>query len=112
MLQPPLEQHRLVVATLKRYRVWRNVDRIETNRGQLRYECVWCLSDDAATWLCMFGVDIYDWKDLGSSHTVDSARGCAGVYQREDGWRPNVAAVNRDSSIEVPNDDPLDPFGK
>jgi hypothetical protein len=58
MLQPLLVQHRLAVATLKRNRAWLNVDRLETNRGQLRYECVWCLSDDGTTWFCMFGVDI------------------------------------------------------
>lgn len=60
----------------------------------------------------MFGVDIYDWKDLGSSTPSIPARGCAGMYQREDGSRPEMAAVNRDSPIEVPNDNPLDPFGK
>lgn len=112
ILQPLLEQHRLIVATLKRNRVWRNVDFIETNRGQLRYQCVWCLSDDDASWFCMFGVDIYDWKDLGSSTPLIPARGCAGIYQREDGSRPEMAAVNRDSSTDVANDDPLDPFGK
>jgi hypothetical protein len=112
MLQPLLEQHQLIVVTLKRNRVWRNMDRVETNRGKLRYECVWCLSDDVTTWLCMFGVDIYDWKDLGSSSAFIPPRGCAGMYQREDGSRPEMATVNRDSPIEVPNDDPLDPFGK
>jgi hypothetical protein len=112
VLQPLLEQHRLFVATLKRNRAWQNVDRIETNRGKLRYECVWCLSDDAPTWLCVFGVDIYDWKDLGSSTPLIPARGCAGMYQREDGGRPEMAAVNRESPIAVLNDDPMDPFGK
>jgi hypothetical protein len=112
LLQPLLEQHRLIVTTLKQNRAWRNVDSIEANRGQLRYECVWCLADDDTTWFCMFGVDIYDWKDLGSSTALIPARGCAGMYQREDGSLPQMATVNRASPIEVLNEDPLDPFGK
>jgi hypothetical protein len=104
LLQPLLEQHQLVVATLKHNRAWNNVDRILTNRGQLRYECVWVLSDDGTTSFCMFGVDIYDWKELGSSTALIPARGCAGVYQKLDCGRPETAAVNRDSPIIVVND--------
>lgn len=56
------------------------------------------MSDDATTWFCMFGVDIYDWKDLGSRSPSIPARGCAGMYQCEDGLRPETESVNREPS--------------
>jgi hypothetical protein len=109
-LQPLLEQHKLVVATIKRNRAWNNLDRIVSNRSQLQYECVWCLADDRKAWLCMFALDIYDWKDLGHSTTAIPARGCAGIYSIKDIGAPAGASQNRDSVIATINDDEFDPF--
>jgi hypothetical protein len=58
VLQPLLEQHKLIVATIKRNRAWKNLDRVVSNRSQLQYECVWCLTDDSQSWLCMFALDL------------------------------------------------------
>lgn len=110
VLQPLLEQHKLAVATIKRNRAWNNLDRIVSNRGQLRYECVWCLADDGRSWLCVFGLDIYDWKDLGHSTAAIPARGCAGIYSIKDSAAPAGASQSRDSVIAPINDDELDPF--
>jgi hypothetical protein len=110
VLQSLLEQHNLAVATIKRNRAWNNLDRIVSNRGQLRYECVWCLADDGQSWLCVFGLDIYDWKDLGHSTAAIPARGCAGMYLLRDSGAPAGASQNRDSLIATINDDELDPF--
>jgi hypothetical protein len=38
VLQPLLEQHKLIVATIKRNRAWKNLDRVVSNRSQLQYE--------------------------------------------------------------------------
>jgi hypothetical protein len=111
VLQPLLQQHKSVVATIKRNRVWNNLDRIISNRGELRYECVWCLADDGTSWLCMFALDIYDWKDLGSSTPAIPARGCAGIYWIKGTAAPAGASQNRDSEIAITNDDEFDAFG-
>jgi hypothetical protein len=110
VLQPLLEQHKLIVATIKRNRAWNNLDRVVSNRGQLQYECIWCLTDDGNSWLCMFALDIYDWKDLGSTTAAIPARGCAGIYWSKEGGVPKDGSQNRDSAIATINDDELDAF--
>jgi hypothetical protein len=111
VLQPLLPQHKLIVATIKRNRALHNLDRIISNRGKMRYECVWCLADDGKTWFCMFALDIYDWKDLGSSTAAIPARGCAGVYWSGDGEPPPDASRNHEGVVVTINEDELDPFG-
>lgn len=112
VLQLLLPQHAVIVETIKRNRALKNLDQIVANRGQLRFESVWCPADDGSGWACMFGLDIYDWKDLGSHTAEIPARGCAGMYLLPDRSAPAESAKNRDGVVLVPNRDPLDPFGR
>lgn len=104
-------QHAVFVETIKLNRAKCNLDTIRCNRGKFVYECVWCLSDNGNVWLCIFAVDIYEWKDLGNTK-VQSPRGCAGFYSLPNGTVPPNATKGVTSSIIVPNIDRLDPFGR
>jgi hypothetical protein len=109
-IRPILEQHLLAVDAIKRNRVVGSLDVIVANRGMLRYECVWCKTDDGNAWLCMFALDIYDWKDLGSHTREIPARGCAGIYQLPDRSVPESASRDAVTRIAVTNLDTLDAF--
>ena len=104
-------QHLISVETIKINRAKGNLDTIRCNSNKLVYECVWCLSDDERTWLCIFAIDIYGWKTLGNS-TVQPARGCSGFYTLPDGHAPPDATTGVTSAIIMPNLDKLDPFGR
>ena len=104
-------QHRAFVETIKINRANSNLDRISSNNGKLKYECVWCLSDDQRVWMCIFALDIYDWKDLGRTRHFP-ARGCAGFYVRPSNDVPTNSTRAIKSKISIPNFDPLDPFGR
>jgi hypothetical protein len=104
-----LPQHLKFVEAIKANRASNNLDRIHCNNGKLLYECVW---DQASTgdWLCVFALNIYDWKDLGDVHRFP-ARGCAGCYVLPSYSLPANASRARKVAIAVPNVDVLDPFG-
>jgi len=68
-----LPQHLNFVQTIKTNRAKNNLDRICCNKGKLTYECVWAQADNDGPWLCIFALDIYDWKDLGRTR-VQPAR--------------------------------------
>ena len=104
---PP--QHFVFVKTIKVQRAKRNLDTIISNNGKLTYECVWCQSDNSGPWLCVFGVNLYDWKDLGLT-PGQPARGCAGFYQLHSGVAPAAAARAVTTPIIIPNIDRHDPF--
>ena len=110
-VRPLREQHSLAVSVIKYNRLTGNLDEIVANNNQLRYQCVWCEDDSGKRWFCMFALDIYDWKDLGSHTAEIPARGCAGVYARQDYLAPTNATIGKRPVIEVPNSDALDPFG-
>lgn len=95
-----VEQHRLVVQTLKRERAGGNVDRILCNNGKLLYECVWDQFDDG-TWLCVFGVDLYGWADLYDTRNFER-RGCAGGYFLRVLWSSIAGAVDAASGVVAP----------
>jgi hypothetical protein len=102
-------QHDLFVETIKAQR-WRNaLDRIVANNKKLTYECVWGPTDDKSAWLCIFALNIYDWKKMGTIPNV-LARGCAGCYTLPS-HPPNATLVSNYRVI-TPNADPLDPFGR
>jgi hypothetical protein len=103
-------QHLLFVRTIKDNRAARNVDRIATNNGKLLYECVWDQANNGS-WMCIFGFDLYQWKDLGNVHDF-RARGCAGCYQHPSGEVPPLATKAMRLLVELPNADPLDPFAR
>ena len=108
VIEPLREQHALFVHTIKLNRFKDNLDRVHTNRGKFRYECVW-VQADSGEWMCVFAIDLYDWKDLGQTDGVP-ARGCAGVYRFADGRIPEGATKGQSSPIIIPDYDKLDPF--
>lgn len=102
-------QHLKFVSTIKLNRAKRNVDRILSNNGKCIYECVWHQDDDKSTWLCIFALNVYDWKDLGETG-VEPSRGCAGAYTLA--ATPSNATRAVESPIALLNLEPLDPFGR
>jgi hypothetical protein len=107
---PVLPQHLVFVETIKQHRVRGTLDSIQTNKGNLVYECVWAQSDHDG-WFCMFALNIYDWKDLGAT-PISPPRGCAGAYVMEAGQVSTSATRVSASALFVPNYDPLDPFAR
>jgi hypothetical protein len=108
VLRPLPPQHLIIVDTVKRNRVHNNVDRIVSNNGKLTYECVWCKCDNDVGWLCMFALDIYNWKVLGSHTSEFPARGCAGLYMLPDGSTPEHATRDHAGTVLITNREVLD----
>jgi hypothetical protein len=111
VLDPLRVQHPLFVETIKSNRRRDNLDRISCNKGKLTYECVWQQADNGGPWMCVFALDIYDWKDLGRTPGVP-ARGCAGFYVTPTKTVPVNATRAVKSPIIVPTSDPLDAFAR
>ena len=107
--EPLKPQHLEFVKTIRTNRIKGNLDRIRCNKGKVVYECVWCQSRNDGPWLCIFALDIYDWKDLGDTGQFP-ARGCAGFYTLPLGGVPVDATRGTGSSLIIPMKDPLDPF--
>jgi hypothetical protein len=103
------KQHLLFVEKLKTNRAFGNIDRLVSNNGKLVYECVWEQATNG-NWICMFALDIYDWKDLGRRST-GVAKGCVGFYQHLAAIPPTVASVATALVAASTNLEPLDPFG-
>jgi hypothetical protein len=101
-------QHRVIVETIKINRLKQNLDIIHTHDNKLRYECVWCQSDQGV-WMCFFALDLYDWRDLGDAG-VEPSRGCAGCYAVPNAQAPLSASEALGSTIVIPNFYPLDAF--
>lgn len=99
----------LFVETLKKNRKAGKIDRISSFNNKCLYECVWEQMDDG-TWACIFGLNIYDWKNLGDAS--QPRRGCVGYYMPSKGL-PASATTGIVRKLEIPiyNFDPLDPFG-
>ena len=104
-----LPQHAVFVRTIKTNRISRNLDSIRSNNGKLTYECVWCRTDNTDQWMCIFALDLYDWKDLGVT-PGHPPRGCAGAYILPSGQAPATATKGVATRIIIPNRDPYDPF--
>jgi hypothetical protein len=107
-IRPILPQHPLFVEIIKTQRMHGALDRIETNKRNFIFECVWAKSDDATKWICMFAIKIYDWKRLGTT-PLGPHRGCAGCYVLD--AAPASATRVTDWNVVHPNLDHLDPFG-
>jgi hypothetical protein len=108
---PLLAQHELFVQTIKSNRARGNLDRIVCNKSKLTFECVWQQADNCGPWICIFALDIYDWKDLGRTGILP-ARGCAGFYVTPARTVPANATLAVSSSIITPNSDRLDAFAR
>ena len=101
-------QHELFVKTIKLNRAAANLDEIRCNNGKLVYQCVWVPADNGV-WICVFALDIYNWKDLGDVNNF-AARGCAGSYVLPAGLTPRFATKGTNLIAEAGNADKLDPF--
>ena len=102
MLKPVLPQHPLAVRIIKENRARNNLDRLVSNRAKLVYECVWREADSNAGWVCIFALDICDWKDLGAVPGLPSC-GCAGWYWLSSHAKPITGTLSVNQSIAVPN---------
>lgn len=104
-----LPQYPRFVEHLKKNRETASVDQIIAFNGKCRYECTWDKTDDGKHWLCVFGLQIYDWIKMADD-TPAPPRGCVGAYMPAAG-RPNNATVSTCLEFPVRNADPLNPFG-
>jgi hypothetical protein len=111
VLEPLRIQHQLIVETIKSNRPRGNLDRISCNKGKMTYECVWQQADNSGPWMCIFALDIYDWKDLGRTGILP-ARGCAGFYITPTETVPANATKAVKSSLIIPSSDRLDAFAR
>jgi hypothetical protein len=60
----------------------------------------WSVEGDAGgEWVCMFALDIYDWRDLGSHTAAIPSRGCVGMYLLPDRSVPEAAARDLKQSV-------------
>jgi hypothetical protein len=101
-------QHLLFVETIKRNRLAGSLDVIRANNGKLQYECVWDQADNG-TWICIFALDLYSWKDLGDINNFQP-RGCAGSYYLPSKRTPKLGAVGTKLIAPIVNIDKYDPF--
>lgn len=102
-------QYALYVEHLKKNRKTDTIDSIIAFNQKCRYECTWDMSDRGEQWLCIFGLQIYDWSQMAKDTPVGS-RGCVGAYFPNKGC-PYNAAKSTNLEFEVPNIDTLNPFG-
>jgi len=108
-VDPILPQHLAFVEIIKKQRMLKNIDSIKSNNKQLIYECVWHQNDEKTSWMCVFALDLYDWKELGIVRGLPT-RGCAGFYTTPSNAPPEHATTARASMILPLNSDRLDPF--
>lgn len=99
-----------LVAELKRNRLTQTIDRVVCRKGYCRYECVWTQAD-GGQWLCVYALDIYDWKNLGDGEHFD-ARGCVGAYRPSTRLVPPTATCSTRLHFSIDNKDKFDPFGE
>ena len=98
------------VEELKRNRATGTLDRIVCRNEKFRYECVWSQADNG-TWMCIYGLDLYQWINLGDASNFEP-RGCVGSYIRSQGGVPSEAARTTQLEFPVANSVRLDPFGE
>lgn len=103
-------QHLYFVELIKINRAARNIDRIVSNNGKLRYECVWNHTTKGV-WVCVFALDIHQWRYRATIHNYEP-RGCTGFYQLPSGTAPAPATRATSLKIELPNYEKLDAFGR
>lgn len=108
-IDPVRPQHAMFVRLIKESRRRGKVDRIVTNAGTMTYECAWIRMDGGGSWICMFALDVYAWKDLGDPRLGE--RGCAGFYVAPSSLPPTNAAIAAEPLLILPAGDVLDPFG-
>ena len=103
-----LPQHPMIVQHLKKAHMAGTVDTVRVRNETCRYECTWGLSDDGEAWVCLFGLQLYDWSQIGDK-SVAEERGCVGIYAPARG-KPGAASEITKLELAVPNLRPLHPF--
>jgi hypothetical protein len=104
-----LPQHKILCKVLKDNHRIGNVDRIHTYNGKFRFEVVWATSDDSRVNFAAFGIDIYNWHQLGDA-VLGRPQGCIGTYRIGGDLIPEGASIA--TKVELPyryNED-LNPF--
>jgi hypothetical protein len=82
VLEIPTANYPQLAYIVEKNRAASNTDRIVSNAGVLKYECVWGRPTADGPWLCAFTLDIYDWKDLGEPRLHQ--RDCLGFYVQDE----------------------------
>lgn len=108
LIEERLEDQAYLTELLKQNRSSGRLDEIVANNGKLHYICNWSPPMTDEKRVCVFGLNLYDWKSLGSEHF--EPRGCVGRYVVNESELPPTASVQ--SCIHVPyvSLDRLDPF--
>ncbi|MFN0150502.1 MAG: hypothetical protein ACKVU1_07315 [bacterium] len=106
VFDPLLPQIPKFVEIIKQGRIAGRLDAVRCGRGTMNYECVWRTADNGE-WACVFALDFYEWKTLGSTQLPQNS--CVGFYQPGSGLPSSASVV---PAIEVPftNFSPLDAF--
>jgi hypothetical protein len=105
-----LPQHLLFVEQLNKNRAVGTIDIVVCNNGELHYECFWGQASNNSNWLGIFGLDIYEWKDLGKT-SLDPMKGCVGFYQHLSPNPPSNATRAALIVAQSSNSEPPNPFG-
>jgi len=93
------QNYEQIVDAIRRNRATNSLDRIRSNNGHLRYECVWAAQTDGQ-WYCMFALDIYDWIELGDINNFNP-QGCVGLYKLDTGLMPMNASKTTSLAFDV-----------
>jgi hypothetical protein len=97
-----------IIEELKRNFLADQFDQILCYNGKCDYRCVW-VTADGGEWVCMFGLRLYNWENLGARQMGGGRRGCVGVYQSSHGY-PEGASRGTNLILDLPRAFPLDPF--
>lgn len=108
--RPVMEAAPKFVEELKRNRTTDTLDRLVCRNGKCRYECVWSQADNG-TWMCIYGLDLYQWINLGDTANFEP-RGCVGSYIRSGGGVPPGGTCATRLEFPVMNRARLDPFAE
>ena len=104
-----LPQHEILCELLKNNRKIENVDRIHAYNGKFRFEAVWGTSDDNSRSFAAFGIDIYDWHQLGSK-VLGRPQGCVGTYRIDGDGIPDGASTATRVELPFKYEQVLNPF--
>ena len=102
-------QHEMLCKLLKDNRKIENVDRIHVYNGKFRFEVVWATTDDGCTNFAAFGIDIYNWHQLGD-RVLGRPQGCVGTYRIDGNAIPDGASIVTRMELPFHYGEPLNPF--
>ena len=88
--EPPQVQQYVFVDILRQNRARGVLDRVLTNRGKAKFECVWEQAEDKR-WFCVFCLSIDGWESLIPAD-IAPLQGCVGFYFLPDSMHPASAS--------------------